>query len=180
MAMVTLTLPDGTIYTEDVDILIFTVDMVKELFSDITGIETTKFILILNGTELVGSDPLVAYGVTEGDKLILTVKADTTCSTIGYQNMDVCVPVTIKPFATAGEVITNCCGNATITPGTGGCKGKDVSCGFTITQTLCVAVPISFGAETEVGATNIVCGDATSEPCKDCQTASDELIQLQG
>ncbi|MDD4698664.1 MAG: hypothetical protein PHV07_00180 [Oscillospiraceae bacterium] len=93
-----------------------------------------------------------------------------TCPATGYQSATVCVPVVVTPFATAGATTTTCCGDPVITSGSTICAGTiNGSCYFTIAQTLCVAVPVNFGAVATVGAPAVECGDATSEDiCTNC------------
>jgi hypothetical protein len=80
------------------------------------------------------------------------------CETRGYQFAKVCVPVTVKPYAHAGCAKTFCYGRTIITPGTHTCCGKpNASCSFTITQRICVAVPVKFGARTYVSDTYVEC-----------------------
>lgn len=70
-----------------------------------------------------------------------------TCPAVGYQSASICVPVTVTPFAQAGITTTKCCGDPVVTPGREVCGGvKNGSCFFTITQDICVAVPVEFGA----------------------------------
>lgn len=93
-----------------------------------------------------------------------------TCSTIAYQTATVCVPVSVKPFAIAGPTVTRCCGNPIITPGSSICGGTvNGSCVFTLTQNICVAVPIEFGANTTVGSPRVACGETSSDDiCMGC------------
>ena len=43
------------------------------------------------------------------------------------------------------------------------------SCAFTISQDVCIAVPVAFGANAVVGRYSVLCGDAaTGENCPDC------------
>jgi hypothetical protein len=102
---------------------------------------------------------------------------DHTCPAIGYQQATVCVPVSVQPFAMAGTPTTFCCGDPIITPGTITCPGTpNGSCIFTITQEICVEVPIMFGANTVVGAPSVECGEATSENiCANCSPLSATL-----
>ena len=66
-----------------------------------------------------------------------------TCPAVGYQSASICVPVTVTPFAQTGVTMTKCCGEPVVTPGREVCGGlKNGSCVFTITQDICVAVPI--------------------------------------
>lgn len=94
------------------------------------------------------------------------------CTAIGYQDVDVCIPVTIKPFGEVGNVKTHCEGKPHIKPGCDYCPGKagDV-CKFTISQKLRVEVPVIFGAKAEIGEASVDCGCAKS--FSDCDPYSD-------
>lgn len=82
-----------------------------------------------------------------------------TCPTVGYQAASVCVPVTITPYANAGATVTKCCGEAIVVPGRQLCGGiKNESCSFTLSQNICVAVPVDFGASATVGEAFVVSG----------------------
>ncbi|MDY3014147.1 MAG: hypothetical protein SOR61_02940 [Evtepia sp.] len=95
---------------------------------------------------------------------------DQTCPSVGYQSASICVPITVTPFARTGATITKCCGDAVVTPGRVVCEGtKNGSCSFTISQDICVAVPVVFGATATEGEAYVACGSATSEDvCSDC------------
>ena len=70
-----------------------------------------------------------------------------TCPAVGYQAASVCVPVTVTPFAEAGKTVTKC----------------------TISQNICVAVPVAFGAVATVDESYVNCKGATAEDvCTDC------------
>lgn len=92
------------------------------------------------------------------------------CSATGYQDVNVCIPVTIKPFGEAGNAKTKCLGKAVVSAGCDHCPGKpgDV-CKFTISQKLRVEVPVIFGARAEVGEASVECGCAESEKCDKCE-----------
>ena len=93
-----------------------------------------------------------------------------TCPAVAYQMSSVCVPVTVRPFATVDATVTKCCGSATVTPGKSICDGlKNGACVFTIGQNICVEVPVRFGAVAEVGDTYVNCSGATAEDiCTEC------------
>lgn len=93
-----------------------------------------------------------------------------TCPAIGYQAASICVPVTVTPFAEAGVTKTKCCGDPIVTSGIAPCPGvKNGACAFTISQNICVSVPIAFGAEAVVGDTYVDCGGATAQDiCSGC------------
>ena len=83
------------------------------------------------------------------------------CPTMSYQDVNVCIPVTIKAFGEVGNVKTQCLGKAIVSSGCDDCKGKcDDVCKFTVNQKLRVEVPIIFGARVEGGEALIDCGCA--------------------
>jgi len=93
------------------------------------------------------------------------------CESVGYQPATVCVPVTVTPFANPGTTTTTCCGPTVIIPGAIECDGgtKNGSCHFTMSQDICVAVPVEFGARTFVGEPSVTCEDATDvDVCTNC------------
>ncbi|MBC8589708.1 hypothetical protein [Wansuia hejianensis] len=66
--------------------------------------------------------------------------------------MTVCTDVTVTPFANELPPTTFCCGGPIVTPEPATCPGErngDVK--FTISQDICVKVPVEFGATTSVG-----------------------------
>ena len=94
-----------------------------------------------------------------------------TCPAIGFQKVSVCVPVTVKPFAKAGATETICCGDPIVKSGDIKCNGtKNGTCTFTVTQVICVKVPVEFGATTDTGDTFVDCKSASaSDICHDCK-----------
>lgn len=95
---------------------------------------------------------------------------DNTCPATGFQRASVCVPVTVAPFARAGTTITKCCGDPVVVAGDRPCAGrKNGVCTFTISQTICVEVPVNFGAVATVGDTFVDCLGASAEDiCTGC------------
>lgn len=93
-----------------------------------------------------------------------------SCETVVYQRANICVPVTIRPFARVGEIVTRCCGASTITSGAAACAAsRTPSCQFTVSQELCMSIPVAFGASAQVGAASAVCQGATAQDtCADC------------
>lgn len=86
------------------------------------------------------------------------------CSAVGYQDVNVCIPVTIKPYGEAGNAKTQCLGNAVVSSNCDHCPGKTGGeCKFTISQKLRVEVPVVFGARAEVGEASVECGCAEAE-----------------
>lgn len=80
------------------------------------------------------------------------------CSAIGYQTVDVCIPVTVRPFGSTGNIKTWCEGKPVLTQGCSHCHGTPGGvCQFTISQRLHVEVPVIFGARAEVGDASVDC-----------------------
>lgn len=90
------------------------------------------------------------------------------CETVTYQPATVCVPVTVTPFVIPGPTRTICCGDPLILPGATSCPAGARSCFFTVTQRMCVEVPIAFGASTTPGVPQVVCEEASEEFCPEC------------
>lgn len=96
-----------------------------------------------------------------------------SCESVFYQEETVCVPVKVTPYAKAGTATARCCGEPIVRTGSR-CQESQTSCSFTITQKLCVEIPISFGAAIETGAASIQCGEVSEEEC-DCADTSPEI-----
>lgn len=93
-----------------------------------------------------------------------------TCPATAFQPATVCAPVRVTPFVNDLPTTTFCCGDPVVTPNATTCPGvRNGSCTFTITQDICVEVPIEFGANSVVGDPFVTCGTATEEDvCTDC------------
>lgn len=104
------------------------------------------------------------------NEVIQEVMENQTCPAVGYQTASVCVPVTVTPYAKAGATVTKCCGDPVVKSGLDVSNGvKNGVCTFTISQDICVAVPVDFGAVAAVGDAFINCNGATSENvCTNC------------
>ena len=80
------------------------------------------------------------------------------CDTKAFQTANICVPVTITPFAKIGTICTECCGKPLISNRHEHCKGiENGNCKFTISQKIKVEIPVEFGANTTVGGTFVEC-----------------------
>lgn len=108
--------------------------------------------------------------------MVVNTNADTmsesqTCPAVGYQAASICVPVTVTPFAQTGTTVTKCCGSPVVIPGREVCGGvKNGSCFFTISQDICVAVPVEFGAVATVGDSYVSCNGASeNDICTSCE-----------
>ena len=99
-----------------------------------------------------------------------TMNETPTCPAVGYQSASICVPVTVTPFAQTGITTTKCCGSPVVTSGREVCNGvRNGSCVFTISQDICVAVPVEFGAVASVGDSSTSCNGASDQDiCTGC------------
>lgn len=104
------------------------------------------------------------------ENLLNQITEDQTCPAVGYQSASICVPVTVTPFAHTGATRTKCCGEPFVTSGKNVCGGtKNGICSFTISQDICVAVPVAFGATATVGDTYVVCNGVSADNiCENC------------
>lgn len=95
---------------------------------------------------------------------------DKTCPAVGYQKVNVSVPVTVIPFAHTGTTKIKCCGHPIVVSGDAHCAGeKNGKCTFVVSQTICVEVPVEFGAKTAVGDTFVDCLNASAyDICEHC------------
>ena len=94
-----------------------------------------------------------------------TINETPTCPAVGYQSALICVPVTVTPFAQTGITTTKCCGSPGVTSGREVCNGvRNGSCVFTISQDICVAVPVE-----SVGDSSPSCNGASDQDiCTGC------------
>ena len=93
-------------------------------------------------------EPLLACGGTEENP--------GTCSKVGTQCVDVAATLTLVPTAVMGTVSVCCQGTPRITCVT---NGNGTSCTVTISQQVCVSVPIRYGVTTTAGEPTIGCGE---------------------
>lgn len=88
------------------------------------------------------------------------------CPAVGYQDVNISVPVTIKPFGEVGNAKVQCMGKPMVSSGIQDESEKsDDICRFTITQRLRVEVPVIFGARAEAGKASVECGCRGREEC---------------
>ena len=95
---------------------------------------------------------------------------EEVCPVTAFQTVDVCLPVSVKPQATVGRIVTKCCGEAIIKEGTEICEGTPHGeCNFTITQKICIEVPVEFVADVDVGEAGVLCHASSKDGCYDCE-----------
>jgi len=97
----------------------------------------------------------------------VAISSEATCDAVGHKMVDISIPVSVTPFARVGTITTRCCGEPTITPGINVPSGPSTNCDFTISQRICVEVPVEFGATVTPGEEHVEC---TGEGCENCTT----------
>ena len=72
------------------------------------------------------------------------------------QCVDVTRPVTLTPTASLGTVVASCSGVPTVTCVT---AADGMSCTVTLTQRVCVSIPVTYGVDADAGDATIACAD---------------------
>lgn len=111
--------------------------------------------------------------MTKNEMLTIQQVEPVTCPATAYQRARVCVPVAVRPFATPLATTTVCCGDPVIAPLPTIpplCPGTlNGACTFTLTQDICIEVPVEFGANTRVGGPFVQCGRVSDvDICTGC------------
>lgn len=97
------------------------------------------------------------------------------CPAVGYQKVGICAPVTVTPFARKGIAKTKCCGEPVVVSGAC-CPGKrNGTCTFTVSQVICVEVPVDFGATVSIGDAYVDCfGASACNICSNCRGGEED------
>lgn len=90
---------------------------------------------------------------------------DNGCDVNVFQDIDVCVPITVEPFVKLHEAEVECIDEPYIVSSEYNCKNKNGTCRFNLAQKLCIMIPIEFKAKTSSGPTSVICGDISDEGC---------------
>lgn len=112
------------------------------------------------------------------NNMILKADEETTCTVSGFQKAIITVPVTVKPIVKTGETTTVCCGDPIITPGKVLCNSDgriNGTCSFTLTQKICIEVPITIGAKSYIGSPAVECGPVSEEDI--CNARESERVE---
>ena len=87
------------------------------------------------------------------------------CRATTQRSLDVCASVSVMPFARVSGITTRCCGPVIIEPGLN-CQGEPItSWDFTVRQSICVEVPVEFGADANVGVLRGTWGEVGCPNC---------------
>ena len=84
----------------------------------------------------------------------------TGCSKSGIQCVDVSKKVVLMPTATVGTISTSCQGSPTVTCTT---NAEGTATTVTLTQRVCVSIPVTFGVTKEDGDASIMCAGTDLE-----------------
>ena len=126
----------------------------------------------LEGTGYPDLDKIIYDGT---NNIITNVRAvppgpDEPCEVTASRTMDVCLPVTVKPYAKPGKETVKCCGEPIIEDGHTCTKKPVLDCNFTVKQKVCVELPVEFGAKVTSEDAGVECGKPSSDGagCKNC------------
>ena len=90
------------------------------------------------------------------------LQAEDDCPTVVHENVCVQGLVTILPSVTSGESRSHCLGGPII----GVCPGRlEQSCTFTVSQNICVQIPLVFSATATAVPNGLVCGAQGTGEC---------------
>lgn len=99
---------------------------------------------------------------TNNAVLNLLQEEPTVCPTIVHENVCVQGTVTITPNIQIGESMSFCLGNPMI----GSCPGTLArNCTFTVSQNICVQIPLTFSATATAAPNGLVCGTPETGEC---------------
>ncbi|MEG1661383.1 MAG: hypothetical protein RR332_02610 [Clostridiales bacterium] len=89
-------------------------------------------------------------------------KEKSTCTSVTSQYADVSVPLKLNPYAIVGNLVTECCGEPIVSLRS--CQDGNCSsgCEITITQTVCIKIPLTYGAEADSGDITVICKRRTN------------------
>ena len=101
-------------------------------------------------------------GCLVSDSSINIQQAPAECPAIVHETVCVQAEVTITPVVVPGTIESFCVGEPII----GDCPGILVDeCTFTVSQSICVQIPLTFSASATAVPTGIVCGTPDVGPC---------------
>ncbi len=84
------------------------------------------------------------------------------CEATVHENVCVQAAVTIRPRVDVGDVDTFCIDGVSFRP----CPGTVAQfCSFTVSQSICVEIPLTFAADVTAEPSGIVCGTPLVGPC---------------
>ena len=97
--------------------------------------------------------------------LSCSCEGTNSCGRIGTQCVDIAASAVLTPVATVGDVTVTCQGTPVVTCET---NGSGTSCTLTITQQVCVSLPVHYGVTVTCGDAAIACADNNCVGCGCC------------
>ena len=76
------------------------------------------------------------------------------CVKTGYQYANVSVPIELKPSTKIGDIVVECCSEPVVDCCENKCENK---CEITVTQKVCIKIPIHYQIDACVGESVINC-----------------------
>lgn len=86
------------------------------------------------------------------------------CNKVSTQCVDVTAPVILCPTAVMGSPTVTCQGSPTVTCTT---NADGTMCTVTLTQQVCVSIPVRYGVTMSTRDPTIACADNCSSCCKE-------------
>lgn len=74
-----------------------------------------------------------------------------TCTSISSQYSDVSLPIKLRPYVSVGDLKTECVGEPIVALRASHNATCSYGCEITITQTICMSIPIEYGATADIG-----------------------------
>lgn len=105
--------------------------------------------IVLHISEAYEHEPILPYQAEDSCQ-------PSGCNKIGTQSVDVAAPLTLTPIATVGTATITCQGSPSAVCVT---DAEGTSCTVTMTQRLCVAVPIRYSVAVSPDDPTIACAD---------------------
>lgn len=91
------------------------------------------------------------------DARVLNQPEGDNCPATVSELMCIQADITVSPLVCVGDVCTYCCGAPVIGPCPTG-EANLTQCTFTVSQTVCVRIPLTFAADVAAEPTGVVCG----------------------
>lgn len=88
-----------------------------------------------------------------------------SCSKSATQCVSVSLPVEVSPVASVGEITTSCQGTPVVTCQTDGTRNV---CVLTVTQQVCMTIPVNYGVRTSAGTAEIGCAEGPGSESGAC------------
>lgn len=88
------------------------------------------------------------------------------CEKTGVQCVDIAAPLTVEPTAVMGTVAVSCQGSPSVCCVT---EPDGRSCTVTVTQQVCVSVPLRYGVTVTAKDPTITCAGSEYGDCRDCR-----------